>query len=200
MNRLATGRWWTAALAIGVAGTGARAQVAADLSRPAPKDAPAVPRLEVSVSPARIEAAPGGIGDPISVTVTNGGPLPTTITVTVEGVLGWASAKAQTAELTPGGSTMLTMYIRAPGLAGPASDSIVVRARADGDNNLTGEAAIVGARRACIADWDGLGGLRSHDVVMFLGDVFRRTADFDGDGETTASDLYAFLDAYFGGC
>lgn len=178
----------------------AHAQVAVDLSREAAKAAAGVPHLEVAVSPARIEASPGGISDPISITVTNGGPLPTTITVTVEGVLAWSSGKAQTAELTPGGSTMLTMYIRAPGLAGPATDSIVVRARSDGDNNLTGEAAVVGARRACIADWDGLGGLTPQDVVMFLGDVFRRTADFDGDGATTASDLYGFLAAYFDGC
>lgn len=180
---------------LSLAATGASAQVAVDLSTKAPK-----PHLDVAVSPARIEAAPGGIGDPISVTVTNGGTLPTTITVTAEGVLAWASTKAQTAELTPGGSTMLTMYLRAPGLAGPTTDSIIVRAVSDGDNNLTGEAAILGARRACTADWDGLSGLTSQDILMFLGDVFRRTADFDGDGQTTASDLYGFLDAYFNGC
>jgi hypothetical protein len=196
---LAKARWTLAAAGgaalLGVVASLANGQVAAPIAEPKP-----AAKIDVAANPARIEAAPGGLSDPISITVTNGGPLPTSISLSVQGVLAWSSTKSQTTELTPGGSAMITIFLRAPGLAGPANDNIVIEAHADGDNSIRGQATVTAARRACLGDWDGIEGLTPQDVSAFLGDLFRQTADFDGVNGTDASDLYQFLDVFFAGC
>ncbi len=54
----------------------------------------------------------------------------------------------------------------------------------------------------CAADFDGSGTLTVQDIFAFLNAWFggQSSADFDGAGGLTVNDVFAFLNAWFGGC
>lgn len=53
---------------------------------------------------------------------------------------------------------------------------------------------------ACLADWDGSGGVGVQDIFEFLASFFADEADADGSGSTTFDDLFVFLSRWFQGC
>jgi len=120
--------------------------------------------------------------------------------VEIESAMGWGGAAAATPEITPGGSVMVTMFTRAPGIAGASLDTLIISARAAADNSTRGFASVTASRRACIVDWNSAGGATVQDIFDFLGDYFRQTADFNGVGGTSVQDLFEYLYAYFDGC
>lgn len=156
--------------------------------------------LTVTVHPGRVLASPGALSDAFSLTITNTTTHHTPVSIRVEGVNGWQGTPARLDDLGPGGSVMLAMYLRAPGLAAAPVDNMLVTAVAEFDGKTRGQASFVAARRDCLADWNGYGGLTNEDLQAFLNDILRRNADFDGDGTTTIADMTAFLEVFFLGC
>lgn len=158
--------------------------------------------LTVNVHPGRVYASPGALSDAFSVTITNTTPHHTPVSVKVESLAGsgWQGTPARLDDVAPGGSVMLAMYIRAPGLAAAPFDNILVTALAEFDGKTRGQASFIAARRPCLVDWNGYGGLNELDLQQFLDDILRRNADFDGDGVTSLADLFQFLDLFFLGC
>lgn len=156
--------------------------------------------LTVTVFPGRVLASPGALSDAFSLTITNTTAHHTPVSVKVEGLNGWQGTPARIEDIAPGGSVMLAMYIRAPGLAAAPADNMLVTATAEFDGKTRGQASFVAARRDCLVDWNGYGGLTADDLQSFLNDTLRRNADFDGDGATTGADLLTFVELFFVGC
>lgn len=156
--------------------------------------------LLVVAGPGLILASPGGPSDPINVTITNTGPIPTPLRVTLEGAMGWTGRTVTLDELAVNGSVMIALTARAPGLAGAASDSLLISVLALSDGTTRGWASVAAGRRPCPGDWNGYGGQTVQDVFDFLRDYFRQAADFNGLEGTSVQDIFEFLAAYFDAC
>jgi dienelactone hydrolase len=157
------------------------------------------PGLTVAVAPVAVAAAPGGLTDPLLITLTSSRPGPIDVDVAINGDPGWGAATARVEQLAAASPASITLSVRAPGLAGSAASPLRVTARAVSDG--AGAVATAQAqRRECHTDWNGAGGLTVQDVFDFLADYFRQSADFDGVGGTTVQDLFLYLAAYFDGC
>lgn len=157
------------------------------------------PGLTVAVAPVAVDAAPGGLTDPLLITLTSSRPEPIDVDVVIDTDPGWGVATTRVEQLVATSPASLTLSVRAPGLAGPAASPIRISARAVSDG--AGAAAVAQAqRRICQPDWNGAGGLTVQDVFDFLADYFRQSADFDGAGGTTVQDIFMYLAAYFDGC
>jgi dienelactone hydrolase len=160
------------------------------------------PGFAMSVAPNMVEAAPGGPAN-IDVTVINPGGGPASFRIEVEretGEGGWTGGFAELTDVPAGGQAFATIVARAPGLAGPNADRLLISVRSLSGGDPRAWTLREATRRACIADWNGLAGVTVQDLFDFLRDYFSASADFNGVGGTTVQDIFDFLAAYFDTC
>ncbi len=164
--------------------------------------ATSVSGIGVTAAASSVTAAPGGESTPISITITNSGPVSCSYTLQAQGASGWSAIldPTQTPALAPGSFAVANLRVWAPGLAGAAAGSILVSARSDRDQATRSFGVVAGTRRACIADWNGTDGLNVQDIFAFLNDWFESRADFNGSSGTTIQDIFDFLNSWFSGC
>lgn len=159
------------------------------------------PGFLIRVGPGIVEAAPGGPAS-VVIAVTNLRAVPASFRVEIapDAAGGWIGGSADLADIPANGEALATVVIRAAGLAGPATDQLLISARSISDGATRAWVHRDGARRACIADWNGTGGVSVQDIFDFLQDYFLGSADFNGLGGTSVQDIFGYLGAYFDGC
>ncbi len=141
----------------------------------------------------------------VPITVANCGAANETFVITASDQRGWVTPFSHTVTLAPGDSLEQALGVNVPtGIIGGANTVLSVNVRTASTPIVEQNALVVIGLPgvACDADFDGSGDVTSADffafIVAFLnGD---QTADYNTDTEVNTADFFAFLQAFFTPC